>query len=105
MERPNKKRVARLLRGAAKLCAENGEQGIYDGACCFIGDVYWETVWGSRSGEYRYADYLNAMAAFDQYIKPRSRRNYWFGPPNKQNVNVRVLALCLAAAIVETEGV
>jgi hypothetical protein len=99
MKRPNKKRVAKLLREAAELCAEIGEHFIYYGACCFIEHIYWE------SEAYARADLLGARSAFS-YIEPTTSHGlFWFGSPRKENVGVRVLALCMAAAIVETEGV
>ena len=106
MNRPNKKRVAKLLRDAAELCAEMGEQGVYDGACVCISDAYWETVRSSRSGVYKYADFMNARSTFNNYMRAIKLRSvFWFGSPRKENVGVRVLALCFAAEIVETEGV
>lgn len=106
MKRPNKKRVARLLREAAELCAGRGEDEVFNGACCCIEDFYWDTVRSLRSGDYKYADWVNARGAFNNYIRPINLHGlFWFGSPSKKNVNVRVLALLFAAAIVETEGV
>lgn len=104
--KPNKKRTAALLREAAELCAGRGEDEVFNGACCCIEDFYWDTVRSLRSGDYKYADCVDAQNALLKYIRPiKSRGLFWFGKPSKRNVNVRVLALCMAAAIVETEGV
>jgi hypothetical protein len=45
-----------------------------------------------------------AFYLFKEYIRPRNPGIFWFGEPTSFNSDVRVVALCFAAAIARSLG-
>lgn len=81
-----------ILREAAQLIAEQS----MNYGCSAVGYAF------------GYESHMHAKTVASDYFRlfePDSCELYWFGfMPTKKNQNRRVIALCLAAAIAESEG-
>lgn len=83
---------SKILRKAARMV----DRGYDEGGCCAIID----------SAPIRTdADYERAMKRFEM-VKPRRTNTnlYWWDIHSKEGNDARIIGLCLAAAIAESEG-
>ena len=96
-------KISEVLRKAARSL----ERGTSDCCCAAIRHVAGlsETWYDHNLINFRIAKLPPTQKFFAIYFRPRNSNGFWFGPRYVgDGRDRRILALCLAAAIAESEG-